>query len=246
MSISINIPLSGNGCNSEINTANNDNSKYIDWNNHSLSSSYCKHVSAFTDKIIIPKNYCDISTMEQAQFCVDEYCKNITEALHEAADAAVSSMVKSKSIQKSRHFRKHWRSQDCRIARDRNRFWFSLWRSCDRPRQGVIYETYKYTKHVFREICRQNINKCLRFTFDQCDKPFKEKCMGEFWRNIRKSRNPLNSNNKSIPRDALETRFTEKFSYDKINENESISAARNTVRMKLTNCMMISFLLNID
>ena len=97
VSISINIPLSGNGCNSEINTANNDNSKYIEWNNHGLTSGYCKHFSAFTDKIIIPKNYCDISTMEQAQFWVDEYCKNITEVLHEAADAAVSSMVKSKS-----------------------------------------------------------------------------------------------------------------------------------------------------
>ena len=60
--------------------------------------------------------------------------------------------------------------------------------------------------------------------------------MGEFWRNIRKSRKPLNSNNKSISRFALETHFTELFSYDKINENESITAARNTVRMKLMNC----------
>ena len=114
--------------------------------------------------------------MEQAQFCVHEYCKNITEALHEAADAAISSVVKPKKYQKGRHIRKHWWSQDCSIAR--NHFWFSLWPSCSRPRQGVIYETYKYTKHVFRKICHQNINKCLRFNFYQCNKLFKEKRMG--------------------------------------------------------------------
>ena len=98
-----------------------------------------------------------------------------------------------------------------------------------RPRKGVIYDTYKYSKHIFRKTCRNAINRSISFNFSHCDKLFKQKRMGLFWNKIKKAHNADNVNLNNIGLASLEKHFTNKFSYNNDTENDIIMNARKEV-----------------
>ena len=47
---------------------------------------------------------------------------------------------------KSSETKPSWWDNDCRIARNRNRLYFYLWKSAGRPLSGQVYEIYKNTR----------------------------------------------------------------------------------------------------
>ena len=38
--------------------------------------------------------------------------------------------------------------QDKHRPKHRNKFWFNLWHSLNRPREDAVYEAYEYSKHI--------------------------------------------------------------------------------------------------
>ena len=65
---------------------------------------------------------------------------------------------------------------------------------------------------------------------------FRQRCMGAFWRKIKKSRSNESDNFKCISIDSLENHFREKFAYNFDNETDFINAARREVNDKMKQC----------
>ena len=147
--------------------------------------------------------------------------------MHSSANnSAVSTTVSCKA---SRKPKRCWTSQ-C----NKHRFWLSLWRSSGRPKEGAVYDSYKYSKHLFRKSCRLAINNSLNKNFRDCDTMFRQRRMGAFWRKIKRTRS--NENFKCISIDSLENHFKEKFAYNFDNGTDFINAARKEVNDKIKQC----------
>ena len=235
VSISVNIPW--NGISAVYGNKYEHCEENIDWNNCNFKAEYRHRIAILLENIVLPR--CDdgdihnFSTVEQVQAFVDKYSDVISGTLHEAASSSLKAIVKS---QPGNNRPKHWWNKDCKIARDRNRFWYSLWRSCGRPHHGVIYDSYKYAKQVFRNVCRKAVNDTVAFNFKKCDMLFKYNRIGRFWNRIRRARNPQSSNCNHITIQSLEEHFSNKFSYQRDHENVFIADARQKVESKLLKC----------
>ena len=156
--------------------------------------------------------------------------------MHQAADIA-SSNHGAGSRCKPKYKSRHWNSE-CTTARDRGRFWFRIWCSMGRPKQGVeVHDAYRSAKGTFRKVCLQACNGDVRFNFSKTNVLLKNGQITSFWNKIRKSRSTCKTNNyNDISLESLEKYFTEKFSYDITTENEHVSKAREEVAQKLNEC----------
>ena len=103
---------------------------YINWKNKCIRDTYSQILSALLNDITVP-----VGTDEQTY--VNVYCSEIVNAMHEAANRAVNV---SDIEKQNKHRPKHWWNCYCTTARNRNKFWFNLLRSLNRPREGAVYE----------------------------------------------------------------------------------------------------------
>ena len=165
------------------------------------------------------------------QMYVDNYFTCLTNALHNSVRIAKDECNASFKGPK----RHHWWNTDCQTAKHRQTFWFQIWKSSGRPRDGAVYESYKYAKYVFRQNCRKAFNSASQSNFNLCNKLYKEKNMNKFWNIIKKSRSH-NVKHDSISNDSLYSYFNEKFSYDFSNESDLVKTLRRDVDIKRQNC----------
>ena len=76
-----------------------------------------------------------ISTIDEAQRVTGSICEQVTSTMHEACQQ-VNTAVQSRY--KSRYKPNNWWNTNCLVTRDRQRFWYRILRSCDRPRTGHV------------------------------------------------------------------------------------------------------------
>ena len=141
-----------------------------------------------------PVDIADVASTGDVQMYINEYCNNIVDVMHRAAKNASENFKVKKSKQKA----KHWWNADCTNARDRHRFWFGIWKSCGRPREGAVFNSYKHSKHCYREICRNRVKESINFNFNDCNELFKQKRMGKFWNKIKKARGAKHNTKNAI------------------------------------------------
>ena len=79
--------------------------------------------------------------------------------------------------------------------RDKKRIWWTIWVSCDRPRNGLIYNILKDLKKKFRRLCRQKIRTVSNKPLDILNSCFKNRDMCAFWNKL-KSNNRMKVNSK--------------------------------------------------
>ena len=214
----------------------NKSAIHINWNDSDIRNSYIANLSNLLHDVYPPKDINSIKTTEQAQEFVSTYCDAISRIMNQASDLAVKAVKKPQQKKRSP---KHWWNHDCKISKDRNRFWYNIWHSCGRPREGAVYESYKYAKHVFRKTCRKAVNQSITFNFSQCNILYKQHRMKLFWNRIKKSQETGDTNYNNISLVELENHFKNKFSYDSENENSFIANAREQVEMKLSECQNV-------
>jgi exonuclease III len=202
--------------------------KHINWSDTQVQSNYKSILSESSSNLLPP--ICNTD----AQLYVDTYCSEIVNMLHESAESAMVCDNVKNNPSKKRHF---WWNSSCTEARNRNRFWFKLWCSLGRPRNGVVHETYKYSKYTFRKVCRSSLNAKHKANFKKCSMYFKQNRMAAFWNMIRRSKGNHTDNFDDISAEKLESHFKEKFSYDVNTENGFISEARSDVLNKYDSCL---------
>ena len=186
-----------------------------DWNNVNFKKAYSNHVKTLLDQMYISTD--EITCKHDAENYVNEYCNNLRDALHDA----VAKSNNDSTCNKKR--KQHWWNQSCKVARNRLHFWFSLWKSCGRPRHGAVFDSYKNAKYLFRRVCRKAVNNNIKIRMNNCDNLFLNNNSHKLWNLIKRQKN-LNNNNSShnISRDELEKYFKLKFGYNKNSENDFI------------------------
>ena len=171
--------------------------------------------------------------LNNAQSYVDGYCSDITSSIHKATEQALMMLPKQKCV---RPIRKHWWSQSFKEAKTRHKFWLSLWNDCKRPREGVVYETYKATKYNYRKACRNAFNHSAKMNFKTCRRLLKNKHTKAFMilESDKKAKNRDKNNNYSdISLTDLEEHYSKKFMYDENEESDTVKSARVDVENKL-------------
>ena len=150
------------------------------WKTKDFTVKYQKCVIQTVSEVKFPTSS-TIKCKSDAQKVVDKYSKDITSALHTAATRALDLIPMRRKPLSG----KQWWNQDCQSAKRRHKFWFSIWHSCGRPREGVMYDTYKHAKYVYRKACRSASNKAIRMNFASCDALLRSNQMSKFWNKIR-------------------------------------------------------------
>jgi hypothetical protein len=150
---------------------------YINWKDTSVQGKYKDVLNELISRYVPPAEDSD------TQQYVDEYYNGIVSVFHEAAQSAMKDVNKQKKCDKRRHY---WWNFSCTEAKNRNKFWFRLWCSLDRPRDGVVYRCYKHSKYQFRKVCRTAVNEALNCNFKKCSIYFRDRRMSAFWNRIRK------------------------------------------------------------
>ena len=184
----------------------------IDWTKIKNCKEYKKCLKQLENELIsIPVEL--IEDHDAALKHANNIYDNINAILHKAVEKANNATA---SNYKGNFKKKHWWNDDCLVSRDRQRFWFKIWVSCDRPREGHIYDCYKLAKKTYRKACRiainsLSLNKILRLNYYHGHHRTKK-----FWNLIRK--NKCNSNKTS---DDINIETLSKYYKNKFNKNDS-------------------------
>ena len=103
------------------------------------------------------------------------------------------------------------------FARDRHRFWFNIWKTCNRPREGHIYECHKLAKKTYRTACRKAVNDNMNATctYTKMNLLFSKRDSKNLWNLIRVSKNKQNNFSENyIGIETLFKHYKNKFSND--------------------------------
>ena len=196
-----------------------------EWKNSTFVLNYRNNISSSLSNL----KHIDLGHLNRqgAQNLVNKYSEDLIKIIH---NAVLKSKTKSFS---NKRRRKHWWDTSCTIARDKLKFWFSIWKSCGRPRQGHIYECYKSVKYKFRNACRTSVNEKIIANLNNCDNLYKQRNMSSFWNVIKQLRkNKSTKDYECISLDKFVTYFENKFSYNTLNENDFIHNLRGQVEQK--------------
>ena len=131
-------------------------------------------------------------------------------------------------------------NQNCSIAKNRVRFWHNIWNSCNRPREGYVYSSYKLAKKTYRKVCNTAVNVKIYSEFNTISNLHLCKRSGKMWNLIRTLRRGKNNTQGDIEMDYLEKFYSEKFN-DCNESNETIAAAGRRVSNKVDSLKGIMF-----
>jgi hypothetical protein len=152
--------------------------------------------------------------------------------LYEQLCTAMHDCVKStRSNPKSGGKKRHWWNQDCNIARDRNRLFHHIWKSCGRPSHGTVYNCYRDSRKVFRRCCCLAVYSKTKQTARLISRLHQEGKPNNLWKLIRKSKQHKQSEN-IIGIQKFVDFFSDKFSECK-NETEFNTHIKDDVQSKV-------------
>ena len=149
--------------------------------------------------------------------------------------------MSNNSLPYSKKRKQFWWNNDCTLSRNRLKFWFSLWKSCSRPRQGPVYDSYKMAKQCFRKVCRTAVNSNVNFNLKKLDQMYCNGNSRKMWNAIKQCKNVNSRNQNCISQEKLKQYFIKKFAYDRNSENAFISNLRKQVDCKFESVVNVKF-----
>ena len=213
------------------NTEENEQSaasiKRMPWNNTAFRKAYSGLSDEALKTLPVPKVPSQLTDTENL---VNKYSSDIISALHKAATSALQHIPGRNTNKK---VQKHWWNLNCNQAKDRHKFWLTIWNDCNRPRTGAVYDAYKSAKYNFRKACRHAVSSASKANFHMCDTLMRNNRSSAFWKHIKRGKGTGQSNMKNIPISDLDKYFRTKFQYDACNENTCVKSARAQVNEKL-------------
>lgn len=201
----------------------------VNWSNVDARSSYEKHLSSRLDDLNhhIP-NLISIENADKALSTVNLINESLTGAMHDAS----SDVLAAQSGGNKGRVKKHWWSSDCTAARDRQRFWFALWKTCDRPRSGHVFASYKLAKKSYRDARRGAANTSINGNYKAYACLLAGKNLRKFWTAVRTTRKKNTSRDEDVSLSQLMSYFEEKFRCPR-DEATAVSKSRDRVLSKL-------------
>ena len=113
---------------------------------------------------------------------------------------------------------------DCTLTRDRQRFWFQIWKDCGRPRNGHVYTSYKLVKKTYRNACRSAVNSNISVAYKSLNSLYARRDLRKFWNEVRAKKNTTNHSHNDIELHALVEHFRTKFTRDNNERNDFLES----------------------
>lgn len=199
----------------------------INWSKPCMRDSYRTHVQESLK--VIKRIDVDAVSEDNALTCLNRLCTELTDAMHGAARAVSENDKRSRTPTRPR---KHWWDEDCRITRDRHRFWFFIWKSCGRPRTGHVYGCHKEAKKEYRRACRRSINTSMHQHYRAIDALFSSGNARKFWNGISSMKSKSKSSTDDVKLSDLWSYYENKFSPGEALNISSLKEAETYVTEK--------------
>ena len=142
---------------------------------------------------------------ENAQAVINNHCKQLKDAMHQAASAGLAPRITT-----DRRCCVHWWSHDCTLHRDRTRLYFHIWKCMGRPTSGQAYECYKGARRNYKKVCRDTSNAAIRGGYANTSRPLKCNKFSDFRRVVNQAKSGRKHECK-VAIDNLEEYFEDKF-----------------------------------
>ena len=211
---------------------------HIDWSKCNHRELYLKNVK----KEISTYQYTDtqsICNVNDATEYVNKSFESITGILHKCT--AVSCHQKnSSSTYDGNRPKKHWWDKNCSVTKSRVKFWYSIWSSCNRPREGHVFLSYKLAKKSYRKACKNAVDSSINKVYNTISNFHTCKRSGKMWNLIRKLKNGSTSCYNDISIEELHKYYADKFSCTQVY-NDTILAAKERVMEKLHSVNHVCF-----
>ena len=234
----LNVTLNNQNC--PVKTNSPINYPKLDWSNINLRNKYTCSLKHFENMLrVLPID--EIDSHATASKYVDDMCDSLKTVLHKTVETVNKAKASS---YKGKYIRRHWWNENCLIARDRQRFWHSLWDSCDRPKEGHVYDSYKLAKKAYRNACRMALNNSSQQALSKLNALHGDRKIKQFWNLIRKNKNSNNNNIDDISINSLINHFRTKFGKNETQDNAFIRNASTEVNhhyQKLKNTVHHNF-----
>ena len=200
----------------------------VDWDNLQVRERYAQnlnvHLADLTDNVCSP-----VCNIDGAQEKVNLWCQKVIDVIHDSCSFSSTQSCTTNIKRK----RVPWWSPQCKIARDRTRFWRSLWCESGKRKDCHIYVVYKFVKKVYRNARRDALRSHHQNQFNNLTKIFKYGNSKKFWNAIRAQKNVQSNENISI--DVLHKYFVNKFSNSCSIKSETILHAEDSVQRHYDN-----------
>ena len=115
----------------------------IDWTDSVLCQAYRENVDLYMSKLCPVVDASSLQDTTSAQRAVNDMFDNVSSVVH---CATANTNLQGCSKYKGKHKSNRWWNSDCTLTRDKQRFWYRIWKSCGRPRAGHVYDSYKLAK----------------------------------------------------------------------------------------------------
>ena len=118
------------------------------------------------------------------------YVNSLFDSICEGIHISVKMNIKQES---TRFIRgpKRWFSSSCKAARNRNKLFHYIWKSCGRPNK--VYECYRTACKDYRHCCRQAVQTKSQRITTLIETMYRERKSKKFWNLIRSTKQNPNA-----------------------------------------------------
>ena len=96
-------------------------------------------------------------TTSSAKDHINKLYQSLCDSMHEAVQASLFGAVREKKCD-SHGKPKGWWNINCIRARNSNRLYHKIWKSCGSPKNGTVYELYMASRRAYRKASRYAID----------------------------------------------------------------------------------------
>ena len=162
---------------------------------------------------------------------VKAYVNSLYDSICEGIHSSVKMKIKQESTRSIRG-PKRWFSSSCKAAKNRNKLFHYIWKSCGRPNKGQVYDCYRTARKEYRRCCRRAVQSKSQRITTLIETMYRERKSKKFWNLIRSSKQNPNAGD-AIDTKTLVKYFIQRFSDPAVNSNV-LECARRDVSTKYT------------
>ena len=110
----------------------------IDWSKETIKKQYLVYLKKYTTDIN-NLNHSTITDDKAAQLYVNELNDGIIKSIHKACANITDEANSKNSVNLLTSMHIPWWTSSTQVAKNRKSLWYDMWSSCDKPRDGYIY-----------------------------------------------------------------------------------------------------------
>ncbi len=179
------------------------------WDDRNVRDNYEENIRVGLHNVM-NVNFNDITDKNIADNVINAKCEELNNIIHNAVEKA---MFDRPSNYQGRHRKVPRWNTECTVARDRIRFWRNIWCGSNRVRHCPVFDIYKSTKTMYRNVRRQAMRGSMRSWFDKINYLFRSSSNSkQFWNRVRMCKDSSGQSSDKVSIHSFAAFYRERFS----------------------------------